>query len=126
MTSIPPWPQEFLGRVICDTRRALRFDDAGIRALVAAEATETTGIIEAEERALALLCEQWPRLASPLAWAVVQVRREYAELPARIDRLRDELRIEGEHAWIAQAVRAQLAFDIGFDAVTESGGDLEL
>jgi hypothetical protein len=126
MPSIPPWPQEFLMRVVADTRQALRFDDAGVRALVAAGATERTGIIEAEERALSLLVGQWPRLGPPLAWAVAQVRRDYAEHPSRVDRIREELQAKGAESWIAYAVRAQLAFDIGFDAVAENGGSLEL
>lgn len=126
MTSIPPWPPEFLMRVVSDTRQALRFDDAGIRALVAGGATERTGIVEAEEHALSLLVEQWPRLGPPLGWAVVKVRQDYEEQPARIDRVRAELRAEGPDSWIAHAVRAQLAFDIGFDALAENRGSLDL
>jgi hypothetical protein len=126
MPSIPPWSPDFLMRVVADTRQALRFDDAGVRALVAADATERTGIMEAEEHALSLLGEHWARLGPPLAWAVMQVRREYGKHPARIDRVREELQAQGADSWIAHAVRAQLAFDIGFDAVAENGGSLDL
>jgi hypothetical protein len=57
---------------------------------------------------------------------LLQVRRDYEEHPARVDRVREELQAEGAESWIAHAVRAQLAFDIGFDAVAENGGSLDL
>jgi hypothetical protein len=126
MTSIPPWPVPFLERVVCDARQALRFDDAGIRALVAARTSERTGIVEAEERAHELLMQQWSRLGPPLAWALVKVGKDYAEHPDRVAQVRTELQARGADAWIARAVRAQLAFDIGFDAVAENGGVLDL
>ena len=126
MTSIPPWPVPFLERIVCDTRQALRFDDAGIRGIVAARATERTGIVEAEERALELLTRHWSRLGPPLAWALVQVGKDYAEHPDRVTQVRGELYAKGADSWIARAVRAQLAFDIGFEAVAENGGVLDL
>jgi hypothetical protein len=126
MASIPPWPQEFLSRVVSDTRNALRYDDAPIREHVAAAVTSETGIIEAEELALTLLTRRWDRLGAPLASALAEVEREYSGHPARIARLRGELRRAGPDAWVARAVRAQLAFDLGFDAVAEGGGCLDL
>jgi hypothetical protein len=127
MASIPPWPQEFLIRVIADTADAVRFDETPVREQVAAGlGRKHMGIITAEERARAALGERWDELAPAFVAALAEVEAEYAQHVDRLAWMRTELDVLGADSWIAGAVCARLAFDIGFDALGDVGGLAEL